>query len=147
MKNYVQPGATLSFTAGATYSSGAGVVIGGLFGVVAADVASGDSGEAEIVGVFDLTKVGSQAWAEGARVYWDAGNSRCTTTAASGLLLIGTATAAVGSGAGETTGRVRLNGACYPVAANVADASAGSAAEINALRDALIAAGIMAPAA
>jgi hypothetical protein len=37
--------------------------------------------EAALVGVFDITKVGSQAWTVGAKVYWDDTNKRCTTVA------------------------------------------------------------------
>lgn len=110
MKNYVQPGDVITFTAGADIASGAGVLIGTLFGVATGDVANGAEGEAAVTGVFDLVKVGSQAWTVGAKVYWDNANSRCTT-GASGNTLIGVAAAAVGSGAGETVGRVRLNGA------------------------------------
>lgn len=110
MKNYVQPGDTITFTAGADIASGAGVLIGTLFGVATTAVANGASGEAAVVGVFDLVKVGSQAWTVGAKIYWDDSNKRCTTVSTSNTL-IGVATAAVGSGAGETVGRVRLNGA------------------------------------
>ncbi|MFC7703670.1 capsid cement protein [Plastorhodobacter daqingensis] len=58
--------------------------------------------------MFDLTKIGSQAWAVGATVYWDDTNKRCTTVATDNTL-IGVATEAVASGAGDTIGRVRLN--------------------------------------
>ena len=144
MKNFIAIGAMLQITAGAAYSSGDGVVAGGIFGVATGDIANGAAGTIALTGVYSLPKVGSQAWTVGARVYWDAANDRCTTTGAGGLLFIGTAVAAVGSGAGETAGNVRLNGTSLPRAAFVADASAGSAAEINALRDALVAAGLMA---
>ena len=61
-----------------------------------------------LVGVFDITKVGSQAWTVGAKVYWDDTNKRCTTVATDNTL-IGVAVEAVASGAGDTIGRVRLN--------------------------------------
>ncbi len=64
--------------------------------------------EAALVGVFDLTKVGSQAWTVGAKVYWDDTNKRTTSVATSNTL-IGVATEAVAGGAGDTIGRVRLN--------------------------------------
>ena len=64
--------------------------------------------EAAIVGVFDLTKVGSQAWAVGEKIYWDDTAKEATKTATSNTL-IGVTIEAVGSGAGETIGRVRLN--------------------------------------
>ncbi len=63
---------------------------------------------APIVGVFDINKVGSQAWTVGTKVYWDDTNKRCTTVATDNTL-IGVAVEAVASGAGDTIGRVRLN--------------------------------------
>jgi hypothetical protein len=65
--------------------------------------------EAALTGVFDLTKIGSQAWTVGAKVYWDDTNKRCTTVATDNTL-IGVAVDAVAGGAGDTIGRVRLNG-------------------------------------
>lgn len=110
MKNFVAVGDRLTITAGADIASGAGVLVGSLFGVAEAAIANGAEGAIVLTGIYDLPKVGSQAWTVGALVYWDAGNARCTTTASTHKL-IGVAAAAVGSGAGETTGRVRLNGA------------------------------------
>jgi predicted RecA/RadA family phage recombinase len=109
MKNYVQPGDVMTFAAPYARSSGQGALIGTLFGVAAYDVANGAEGEWKTTGVFDLPKAASQAWTVGAKVYWDDTNKVCTTTA-SGNTLIGSAALAVGNGAGETTGRVRLNG-------------------------------------
>ena len=61
-----------------------------------------------------FTKIGSQAWAEGAIIYWDDGNSRFTTVSTSNLRA-GIAVDAVGAGAGETTtGRVYLDGGMRP---------------------------------
>ena len=65
-------------------------------------------GNAQVLEVFDITKVGSQAWTVGAKVYWDDTNKRCTTVATDNTL-IGVAVEAVASGAGDTIGRVRLN--------------------------------------
>ncbi|MFN3646244.1 MAG: DUF2190 family protein [Gemmobacter sp.] len=108
MKNYVQPGDRISVAAPANVASGAGVLVGSLFGVAVHDALSGEPVEIATNGVFDLPKVGSQAWTVGARIYWD--GSACTTTASTNKL-IGVAVAVVGSGAGETTGRVLLTGA------------------------------------
>jgi predicted RecA/RadA family phage recombinase len=58
--------------------------------------------------VFDLKKVGSQAWAVGDKIYWDNTAKQATKTATDNTL-IGAAIEAVGNGAGETVGRVRLN--------------------------------------
>ncbi|MGE0658254.1 MAG: DUF2190 family protein [Reyranellaceae bacterium] len=111
MKNYVQPGKTVTVTAPYAVASGAGCQVGSLFGVAATAVDNGAT-DLEIVteGVFDLVKVGSQAWTAGQKVYWDDGNKRCTGNGAAGML-IGVATQAVADGADDTTGRVRLNGA------------------------------------
>ncbi|MBY6055387.1 DUF2190 family protein [Leisingera daeponensis] len=107
MKNFIAHGDTVPFTAAADVSSGDGVFSGDLFGVATGDVLTGDAGELKTTGVFSLPKAPSQAWTVGAKIYWDAGNSRCTTVDTANTL-IGTAYAAVGSGASETLGQVRL---------------------------------------
>lgn len=109
MKNYIQSGNTITLTAPAAVISGAGVLVGAIFGIAAHDAASGEPVEVVTIGVCDLNKVGSQAWAVGDRVYWDNTNKR-TTKVATDNTLIGTALVATGSGVDETTGRVRLNG-------------------------------------
>jgi predicted RecA/RadA family phage recombinase len=109
MKNFVQTGDIISVPAPADTASGAGVLVGSLFGVAVNSALNGAPLNIALGGVYDLPKVGSQAWTVGALIYWDAANNRCTTTAGS-LKVIGVAVVAVGSGAGETVGRVRLNG-------------------------------------
>lgn len=110
MKNFVARGDVLEITAGADIKSGDGVLLGSLFGVAAVDIANGARGNINLTGVYTLPKAPSQAWTVGAAVYWDASEARCTTTASTNKR-IGAAVAAVGSGAGETVGVVRLNGA------------------------------------
>lgn len=61
MKNYVQPGSTISLTAPYAVTSGDGLLVGSIFGIAAGDAALNDPVEAALTGVFDLTKVGSQA--------------------------------------------------------------------------------------
>ncbi len=98
MKNFVQPGESVEYTApmgGVT--SGAPKQIGKLLVVPAVTVAAGARFNGVTCGVFTVTKVGSQAWTEGAIVYWDAGNNRFTTSSG-GNLQAGTAVAAVGGG-------------------------------------------------
>jgi len=109
MKNYVQPGNTLTLTAPHAVASGDGLLVGSIFGVAAGDAESGATVEAALTGVFDLKKVASQAWAAGDKVYWDNTNKEATKTA-TGNTLIGVATEAVAGGAGDVIGRVRLNG-------------------------------------
>ena len=108
MKNFVQPGNTITLTAPYAVASGEGLLVGSIFGVASGTAALGEPVETALVGVFDLTKVGSQAWAAGAKVYWDNTNKRCTTVATDNTL-IGVATEVVAGGAGDTVGRVRLN--------------------------------------
>jgi predicted RecA/RadA family phage recombinase len=110
MKNFIQPGETMTFTAPAGgVVSGKGYKIGQLFVVAAHSANAGAKFEGQVVGVFDLPKAASQAWTEGALVYWDDTEGECTTTA-TGNLLIGVAATAVSNDAGNVIGRVRLNG-------------------------------------
>ena len=110
MKNYVQPGNTITLTAPYAVAAGDGLLVGSIFGVAAGTAALGEPVETALTGVFDLTKIGSQAWTAGARIFWDDTNKR-TTTVATDNTLIGAAVEAVASGAGDTIGRVRLNAA------------------------------------
>lgn len=109
MKNYVDDGATVTVAAPYAVASGAGALLGTLFGVAQAAAANAATVVLVTRGIFDLPKAASQAWTVGAAIYWDDTNKVCTTTATDNTL-IGKAVAAVGSGAGETLGRVRLNG-------------------------------------
>ena len=109
MKNYVQTGNTITLTAPYAVTSGDGLLVGSIFGVAAGTVALGEAVEAALVGVYDLKKVASQAWAAGDKVYWDNTNKEATKTATANTL-IGVATEAVAGGAGDVIGRVRLNG-------------------------------------
>ncbi|PIK74823.1 DUF2190 family protein [Methylobacterium frigidaeris] len=109
MKNYVQKGHTLTLVAPYDVASGAGLLVGSLFGVASFAALSGGNVEAAIEGVYDLPKADSQAWAQGAKIYWDNAAKVCTTVATSNTL-IGAAVLPVAGSAGQTTGRVRLNG-------------------------------------
>ena len=111
MKNYVSAGSTLTFTnsTAAAIASGAGVVLGTIFGIANGPVAVGAEGVLNLVGEYEMPKAGAQAWALGAAIYWNA-TTGVATTVASGSTLIGVATRAVAGGAGDTVGRVRLNG-------------------------------------
>lgn len=110
MKNYVQKGETLTLTAPYAVSSGGGALVGSIFGVAATDVGSGEEGEFQVAGVFDLVREtgASTGWSQGALIYWDNTNKRVTKTSTSNKL-IGVAVRAATDG--DATGRVRLNGA------------------------------------
>lgn len=107
--NFVQPGDTITVAAPYDRSSGEGVLVGSIFGVALED-ADYDASESLLisrVGVWSLTKVGSQAWTVGAQIWWDNSNKYCTTTA-DGNTFIGVCVEAVADGAGDTTGKVAL---------------------------------------
>ncbi|HGG04732.1 MAG TPA: DUF2190 family protein [Aliiroseovarius sp.] len=108
MKNYIQPGDTVTVAAPADVLSGAGVLVGALFGVAAYDALTAADVEISRRGVFDLAKTSAQAWTQGAKIYWDNSAKVCTTTA-SGNTLIGVAVLAAANP--SSTGRVLLDGA------------------------------------
>ena len=110
MKNYIQPGNTLTLTAPYAVASGDGLLVGSIFGVASGTAAVGESVEAALTGVYDLKKVASQAWAAGDKIYWD-NTAKNTTKTLTSNTLIGVATEAVAGGATDLIGRVRLNGA------------------------------------
>ena len=109
MKNYVQPGNTITLTAPYAVTSGDGLLVGAIFGVAAGTAASGDPVETALEGVYDLKKVASQAWAVGDKIYWD-NTAKNTTNTLTSNTLIGVATDVVAGGATDLIGRVRLNG-------------------------------------
>lgn len=110
MINFVQEGDALTLTAPTGgVVSGQPYQINQLLVIAAQDADAGDPFIGKTTGVFDVTKPGSQAWAVGELVYFDQ-NNRYFTNSPGDDLLCGHAVAVVGSGAGETTGRVRLDG-------------------------------------
>lgn len=107
MKNYLQDGHNLTLTApGGGVVSGSGYVIGGLFVVAVATAAATESFVGTTCGVFSLPKTAAQAWTEGQKIYWDAGNARADSDGTVGML-IGVATAVAANP--TATGSVRLN--------------------------------------
>ena len=78
MKNFVQNGDFITFTAGDDYSSGDLVQVGSLFGVCVTDVANGDEGTLALTGVFTLPKLvaaaGDAVAAAGDPVYFSGGS-------------------------------------------------------------------------
>jgi predicted RecA/RadA family phage recombinase len=87
-------------------SSGEGVLVGLIFGVAITDAASGADVAVQTTGVWSLAKVSAQAWSVGVAIYWDDGNTRCTTSDTG--VPIGVAVAAAANP--SATGLVRLNG-------------------------------------
>lgn len=108
MKNFIQDGDTITVVAPYAVASGAGCLVGSLFGVAVSDALINAEVEIKTTGVFDMAKATGAAWTVGARIYWDDTAKNCTTTVGTNKL-IGVATAAAASG--DTVGRVRLSGA------------------------------------
>jgi predicted RecA/RadA family phage recombinase len=110
MQNFSHEGEVVPFTAPTGgVVSGAPYLIGSLVVVALATVAETLPFSGLVRGVVSYTKPGSQAWTEGAKIYLDV-SPREFTTSAGGNTLCGVAVVAVGAGAGETTGVVRLDG-------------------------------------
>lgn len=108
MKNYIQAGDVLTVPAPAAVLSGAGVLVGSLFGVACANAASGAEVELQTTGVFEMPKATGAAWTIGQRLYWDDTAKNMTGTASTNKL-VGIAVLAAASG--DTVGIVRLSGA------------------------------------
>lgn len=111
MKNYIQPGDTLTVPAptGGVLSGGV-VIIGSLLGVATTTAAVGIPVAIKTTGVFEFPKVSAQAWAVGDKVYYDSATGFATATVGSNALL-GTVTEAAANP--SAVGRVRLRG-MYP---------------------------------
>lgn len=108
MKNFLQEGDTLEFTApSGGVTSGSGVKIGDTFGVAQVTVAQGVTFNMRIKGVVLLPKAGTITPAQGVKLYWDDTNKNVTNSA-SGNTLIGVHASAVAAGASDATIAVRL---------------------------------------
>lgn len=108
MKNLLSSGATITLTSAGAKKSGTAYAAGELVGVAGHDAATNEPVVLHLVGEFQLPKASGQAWTVGAKLYWDAGNTLCTTADASGAnKAIGHATEAAASA--DTVGVVRLS--------------------------------------
>lgn len=88
MKNFIQNGDNLTIASPAAVASGAGVMVGSLFGVANGAALTGEPVTISRKGVFgSVPKVTGTAFAIGDPLYWDDGNSRVTTTVGSNLLV------------------------------------------------------------
>ncbi len=109
--SYIAVGDVLTFTAptgGVT--AGVPVLIGSHIVMPQQTVAQTVQFDGYVTGVHSVPKTGSQAWTEGLAVYLDNTNHVFSSTATVGFFRAGVAVEAVDSGAGSTTGKVRLTG-------------------------------------
>lgn len=79
MKNYIQPGETLTLTAPYDVESGDGLLVGALFGVAKGKALSGAEVEAALCGVYSLKKDASVP-VQGVKAYWDNTAKKVTST-------------------------------------------------------------------
>ncbi len=95
MKNYIQPGDTLTLAApsGGVVSGTAYLIGAGIFGVASQTAAVGVDFALKTSGVFELPKTSALAIAVGNLLYWDNTNKELNKTA-SGNTLVGVAVAA-----------------------------------------------------
>ncbi len=107
MKNFVQDGNVVTVTApSGGVVSGAGLIVGNIFGVCAFDADQTEEVEIAVVGVFELPKASGQI-NEGAAVSWD--NSAHNVVApGTGKFPIGVCVKLAGTS--DPTCLVRLNG-------------------------------------
>lgn len=83
MRNFRQRGETIVVPAPAPgVLSGAGVLVGGLFGVAVTDAATGVAVPVLTEGMFNLPKVAGTAWNVGDKLYWDNAAKNVTTVSA-----------------------------------------------------------------
>lgn len=115
MKNYIQPGDVVEYTAPTEgVTSGVPLQIGQLVVIPAVTISADDAagGDARfngaIGGVWSVPKADEQQWDEGEIVYWSQGDGYFTTSAIG--VRAGVAVEAVAGDAGLTTGVVRLDG-------------------------------------
>ena len=80
--NFVQPGETMTYTAGATHASGDPVLVGVILGIATKAAVSGDVIELAVEGVFTINKDTALVISQGDRLFWDATNSWLDKTAA-----------------------------------------------------------------
>jgi predicted RecA/RadA family phage recombinase len=108
MKNYIQNGDMITVTApvgGVT--SGQGLLVGSMFGVIATTAPEGEAVEIATTGVFDLPKDAATVIDQGDHVAWD-DTPKEVAQPGVGLYPVGIAVMAAGNG--TTTVRVRLDG-------------------------------------
>lgn len=104
MKNYVQPGATITLIAPYDVASGGGLLVGSIFGYAKHAAKAGEQVETLTEGVVDGAK-SAGAVTLGAKLYWDNTAKALTTTVATNPL-VGAATQAAASA--DPTARIKL---------------------------------------
>ena len=113
MKNFIQKGNTVTFTAPQDLVSGSGVVVGSVFGIASNDAAKDEDVELQLTGVVEINKNVGEVWKQGDLIYWTQ-KDKCATKEAAGNLLIGISVKADNN---SGSAAVRLNGVFLPIPA------------------------------
>lgn len=115
MQNWISDGKTLSLTAPYAVASGAGALVGRIFGLASDTVASGAVGEFVTVGLMDVPK-DTSTFVDGDKVYWD-DSAKKATSVATAHNIVGVAamtnpdgTSALGGASGDASVRAVLRG-------------------------------------
>lgn len=108
MKNFKQKGDIVTLIALAAIGSGAGLLVGSIFGITQNAAAAGEEVEVLREGVFTVPKNSAEAWTVGAKVYWD-NTAKVFTTTTTSNTLVGVAYAVAANP--SATGTVLLDGA------------------------------------
>lgn len=100
-------GSALAFTAGADLTAGDPLLLEDAFGVVQADVRTGNAGILLLRGTFVLPKATGATWSRGEVLFWDDGAGEITTVAGGN---VSAGIAASDELSGATSGSVLLSG-------------------------------------
>jgi predicted RecA/RadA family phage recombinase len=106
VKNFVQDGNIVTLAAPVTVASGAGLLVGTLFGVAAYDALVGADVEVAVTGVYNLPKAVG-ALTQGQKIYWDNTAKNVTGTVGTNTFI---GCAVLPAASGDATARIRLNG-------------------------------------
>lgn len=107
-KNFIQPGNVIDVTAGANLTSGTAVLIGTLLAVPITDIATGETGAAQIEGVWELPKLSTAVFAAGDKLTWDTSAGEFISGAGTSGDCVGCAVAVEAAGNGATTVAAKL---------------------------------------
>jgi len=115
MQNWISKGDTLNLTAPYAVASGAGALVGRIFGVASDAVANGVIGVFVVKGLMDIAK-DTSTFTDGSLVYWD-NTAKLATSVTTAHNIIGCAAmqhpdgnVAPGGASGDATVRVNLVG-------------------------------------
>jgi len=126
MKNFIQPGETITITAPHDLKSGSPVMLGSIFGVATNDALKDQDLELTLTGVFSLPKVATESWTTGTLLYWNE-VANALTSIADNNQLVGVAITRAASPSSTTI--TRLNATFLP--RGLSDASAPDHSILN----------------